>query len=113
VASVTYLDTDGAQQTVDPAIYTLISQVPAGDEPYLLLASGEQWPATNGQPNNITMTVVAGYGDASAVPSPIKSAMHIMLSQLYSSSRTGNAVAYELQDKVFNDLLRGYMRAWV
>lgn len=70
LSSITYSDEDDAPQTIDAADYTLDS------------ASGlarvrvtESWPYTNDILNNVTVTYVAGYANAAAVPEVIKTAI--------------------------------------
>lgn len=60
VASLKYLDVEGAEQTLDPADYYLDKITKPG---YIVPAAGKAWPATFGQINAIKVTVVCGYGD--------------------------------------------------
>jgi uncharacterized phiE125 gp8 family phage protein len=70
LTSITYTDEDEAPQTIDTADYTVDT------------ASGlskvrvtESWPYTNQILNNVTVTYVAGYASAAAVPEVIKTAI--------------------------------------
>lgn len=80
VTSVAYIDADGVAQTVDPGKYAVDT---SGGVIYP--AYGEQWPSTRAQRNAVTITYVAGYGAASAVPQVIKQAMLLLISELYEN----------------------------
>ena len=66
VTSITYLDGDGATQTVSADGYqALTTDVPAS----IVLQYGQSWPAARQDTEAITVTFVAGYGtDAANVP---------------------------------------------
>lgn len=74
--SVTYLDGDGAEQTLAASNYELIGDmvffVPEFDAPTLYEAS--EYP--------VTCTFAAGYGDAEDVPDPLKAAIKIDVAQM-------------------------------
>jgi len=66
VESVKYVDSDGAEQTLDPADYYADMITEPG---YIMPASGKAWPATANQVNSVTVDFTAGYGpDDSTVP---------------------------------------------
>lgn len=66
ISSVKYIDQDGAEQTLDPAAYTV-------DGEYLLPAYGTTWPATRMQAGAVKIEGTFGYGaDHNAVPSGIR-----------------------------------------
>ena len=79
VTSITYLDTDGATQTLaaDQYVVDAISQ-PAR----ISRAYNVDWPDTRVQNNAVKVRFVAGYGVASAVPQCIKSWMLIRIATL-------------------------------
>ncbi len=80
VTSVKYLDTAGAEQTLDAATY----RVDAVSEPgRIALDYGKSWPSTHPVINAVTVRFVAGYGAAAAVPEPIRQAILILLGELY------------------------------
>ena len=71
VTSIKYLDTDGVEQTLDAAYYRV-----TGTDPGLItLAEGSSWPSVQPVEEPVTVRIVAGYGDASAVPETTKGAM--------------------------------------
>lgn len=65
VSSITYVDTDGATQTLSAALY----QVDAYSQPGRIApAYDESWPDTREQLNAVTITFVAGVAAASVDP---------------------------------------------
>lgn len=93
LTSISYTDTAGATQTLDPSYYVVDDSV----EPVrLALAYGKAWPATLAQANSVSATYIIGYGTASAVPESIKAAMKLIIGDLYDSrSASLNAKVYE------------------
>lgn len=82
VTSITYVDIDGATQTLATDQYTVdASSVPARIEP----SYGNAWPSTRDQANAVTVRFVAGYGAASAVPACIKQWMALRIKTLYDN----------------------------
>lgn len=86
VSSITYVDTDGATQTVDAADYQVD---PYSDPPRIKPDYGSVWPATRSQFNAVTVTYVCGYADAAAVPQDLKSAMKLIVADLFSNRESG------------------------
>lgn len=80
VASVAYIDLDGDPQTVDPSLYTLDSRSTPGR---LTPAYNQSWPSTRHVDNAVTVTFVAGYGVASAVPAVTKTGILMLAAHLY------------------------------
>ncbi len=76
VQSIKYLDAAGDEQTVDPATYIV-------DEQHLIgrvrLAPGKTWPATLCDEAAVRIRFVAGYGNAAAVPAPLKQAILLLV----------------------------------
>lgn len=69
VSSVEYVDADGAEQGLAVDQYATDLQ---DAEAWILPADGLTWPATDDVINAVTVTFVAGYGDAAAVPKQLK-----------------------------------------
>lgn len=86
VTSVTYIDTAGAEQTLDPAGY----QVSAASLPGRIRpAYGATWPATRAQMDAVTVRFVCGYGaDWNAVPDAVRAALLLMTGDLYEHRET-------------------------
>lgn len=82
LTSITYVDTAGVTQTLDPTKY----QTDLATEPARILpAYGLYWPVVRPQLSAVTATYVAGYGLAPAVPDAIKHAMRILISHWYEN----------------------------
>ena len=82
VTSIAYVDGDGDDQTLDSANYTVHTNCEPGK---ITLAYGESWPSTRDQPDAVTVTFVAGYGAAAAVPAGIVAAIKLVLGDLYEN----------------------------
>lgn len=81
VTSITYIDEDGVQQTWDSSKYI----VDTGSEPARITpAYDEVWPSARDQINAVTITYVAGYGDAATdVPSDLIQAVKMLAAHWY------------------------------
>lgn len=79
IESVTYRDSDGNQQTLDPAVYTL--RVDDGGA-YVDLAPGQSWPAVASSVDAVSVTYEAGYDEA---PAPIRQAMLLLIGHWYDN----------------------------
>ena len=76
IESITYLDSDGAEQTLHPATYQVSTHRRPGR---VWLAYGESWPATLCDREVVTITFKAGFGDeASDVPPNLVHAMRML-----------------------------------
>lgn len=84
VNSVKYLDTDGVQQTLDAALYTVDTYSTPGR---IMPAYNEVWPDYRSQFNCIEVAYDCGYGDATAVPEWIKLAIKILVAHWYEHRR--------------------------
>lgn len=81
VTSITYLDTLGASQTLSTDIYTVDIKSEPGR---ISLRYGQTWPVTLVQNNAVTITFVAGYGDAEDVPNLAKRAIKMRAAHFYN-----------------------------
>jgi len=80
ILAITYLDSDGVEQTLDPATYQLDK---GRREVYL--NSGESWPNTLAQQNAVTVSYRAGYGASqSNVPRLIRQAILLMVGSWFT-----------------------------
>lgn len=80
VDSITYIDTGGVQQTLDPSTYL----VDLNDPARIMPAYGVVWPNTRQQINAVSVTYTVGYGTAAAsVPEGIKAWMKLRIGSLY------------------------------
>jgi len=82
VTSVSYVDNDGATQTLSTDVYT----VDANREPGMVYRSWNQnWPSIRTIRNAVTIRFVAGYGAASTVPDEIKAAIKMSVVDIYEN----------------------------
>jgi len=82
VTSITYVDSDGDTQTLADTVYDVDITVEPG---LVRLAYDQSWPTIRTTPNAITITYVAGYGDATDVPKGIRQAMLLLISNWYEN----------------------------
>lgn len=99
VSSLQYVNEAGALQTVPASLYDLLEDARGA---YLLLKSGEIWPASNpraAQP--VIATYIAGQS-AADVPPAIRVAILLMVGDLYANreSTAGAAVAVPMSTTV-------------
>lgn len=74
ITSVTYYDTDGAQQTLASSVYELCEDALG---PYVALKVGQAWPSTYARRDAVSVTFVAG-NDVADVPRPLKQAVQLL-----------------------------------
>lgn len=83
IESITYIDAEGVQQTLDPAAYVYdLDAAPVT----ILPAPGTCFPHARHQPGSIKVTFVAGYGDAEDVPADLKQAILYLVAH-YAENR--------------------------
>lgn len=83
VDSVTYIDDDGASQTLAASQYTVVART---NNSYLVPAFDVIWPTVRRVPNAITVRFVAGY---STVPEDLNRAVMILAGHYYETRETG------------------------
>lgn len=76
VAWIKYLDSNGTEQTIDPALYSVDAQHMVGR---VRPAYGQSWPATLADDGAVRIRFVAGYGTAAAVPQALKQAILLLV----------------------------------
>lgn len=80
ITSIKYQDSSNVEQTLDASDYVVdATSEPARVHPV------NAWPSTYVTPNAVTVRFVAGYGNASAVPEPIKTAIKLKVQALYDN----------------------------
>ncbi len=86
VSYIKYLDINGIQQTLNPALY-LVDLV--GN--CIVPAYGTVWPTVRNQLNSVEVDYICGYGDATNVPEAIKDALRFIVGQweVFQSSIEG------------------------
>lgn len=109
VTSVTYVDTDGNEQTLATSVYDVqANELP----PRITLAHDEFWPTARSVPNAITVTYTAGYGDPFDVPEPLKHAIRLLIGDMFLNREdtvTGTVVA---RLRAVDSLLAPYRVRW-
>ncbi len=105
VNSVEYKDLSGIQQTLAPNKYRLTN-----DEPnrILLPAYNETWPDTLDDIESIEIEITTGYGDADAVPAPIKQAIVMMVEEMYNNRGETIPLQFLTTNPVVQRLLAPY-----
>lgn len=80
VSSITYVDFEGTTQTLSSSLYTVdTAKKPARIVP----AYNQTWPQTRQHIQVVTVTYVAGFGAASAVPKKFKDAIKLIVQQKF------------------------------
>lgn len=88
VTSITYLDTDGASQTLATTVYG--TDLPTGPDARagrIYLKYQQVWPQTRDIPNAVTVRFVAGYAGTNPVPSSLKAAIKVLVATWYGPAR--------------------------
>lgn len=108
LGGVSYIDVDGAVQTMDPANYVVDT---FRDPPRVVVPYGTTWPTTRNQSGAVTVTYEAGYADAESVPAPIKHWMLLAIGAMYEhrESMTAGVQVYMLPETFTSWLLQPYM----
>lgn len=82
-AAVTYRDADDVEQTLSAALYEILEDDRSA---YLQLLTGFNAPdLSTARTTPIAVAFTAGYGDADAVPAPLKAAMLLIVGHLYEN----------------------------
>jgi uncharacterized phiE125 gp8 family phage protein len=83
VQSITFFDTTGAQQTVDPKIYNVDITTPRGR---IAPAFGQIWPIVQMRLESVVVTYIAGYGDGPGqVPEVLRLALKALALSWYEN----------------------------
>jgi len=91
VTSVQYVDTDGATQTWSNTLYTVDT---ASDIGRIRPNYDEDYPTTRGYKQDITITFVAGYGDAASdVPDTALTAIKLLASNWFENRESNAPIA--------------------
>jgi len=85
VDAITYL-VDGEEEDWNEAEYRIGW---AGRKPFITPAEGFDWPAADEREDAFRVAFTAGYADDEGVPSPLKSAILLMVGDLYAFRESG------------------------
>ena len=108
VTSIQYIDVDGATQTLATSEYTVDSD----SEPGRIVEAFEKaWPSTRDVINAVTLTFVAGYGNASTVPEEVKLAIKMLVGHWYEN-RESFALMAPREVPMATEHLLWPLRAW-
>lgn len=90
IESITYTDTNGDVQTLDPALYVYdLDASPVT----VRVAYGKSWPSAICQPGSVKVTFTAGYGTTGAdIPADLRAAMLLTIGNLYVNRESVSAV---------------------
>jgi uncharacterized phiE125 gp8 family phage protein len=93
VTKIEYLDLNDVTQTL-PVVYY---RVDADRSPGVIWRDKDYvWPTISDQPNAVTITYVAGYGAAAAVPARAKQAILLLVGHWYRSREAVGQVGSEI-----------------
>ena len=87
VTSITYIDVDGASQTLPTTEYTVDIKSAPGR---IVEAYGKAWPTTRPVINAVTVRFVAGYGLAVSVPKSIVQGMLMHIGHMFANRESVN-----------------------
>jgi len=87
ITSISYVDTDGATQTLAGSVYDARLY---GLAPTIVLKFNQVWPTIQ-MGSLITVTAVVGYGAAANVPSDLMHALKLLLGDFYQFRETAQA----------------------
>lgn len=110
IETITYRDTAGVEQTLDPAAYAVYTSALFGR---VAPAYGTAWPATRDVRDAVAIDFTAGYGAPSAVPQDIKHWMKICMGgwDAYREQIVTGLDVNELPRGMWDVLLDAY-RVW-
>ena len=112
ITSIVYVNTAGADVTLNPSLYTLDADLLPG---WVLPALGTTWPATREQANAVRVTFVSGYGnDAASVPPEVTQWLLQQVAAMYRNREAfaqGLTVA-ELPGRFVDGLLDAQRLYW-
>lgn len=83
ISSISYYDTDNAQQTLAASKYT--ARRSDATLPVVTPAPDEAWPETAGRPDAVTVTYQVGFADADSIPVDILDAILLMVADSYDN----------------------------
>lgn len=93
VVSITYVDANGATQTLDPSQYVAIVDGPV---PYIEPVFGVTWPIPRLQPACITIRFKAGYSTPGGTPEPVRMAILMLAGHFYNNREATSGDMIEL-----------------
>lgn len=112
ISSITYIDLAGDSQTWSNTLYSVSKPAGPQAEPgFIIPVFSESYPTTRAQWDAVTVTFVAGYGDASTdIPEGIRTGIALVAGDLYEN-REATVVGTIAQRLPILDRLIGAFRA--
>jgi uncharacterized phiE125 gp8 family phage protein len=112
VVSISYVDPNGASQTVPSTDYLVIAPTASPETPgFVTLAYGKDWPSTRDQINAVTIRAELGYASRDAVPASLRSAMLLLIGDLYEN-REAQSDALLQENRTVQRLLSPWVVSW-
>lgn len=108
VTGITYVDTDGATQTLSADVYTVDTDSEPGR---VYLAYNQSWPSTRTQPKAVEITYTCGYGGPCDVPRGLKMAMLLLIGGWYENRESVSIVDLKQVPLAVQALVSQYMIA--
>lgn len=105
VASIVYIDPDGAETTLPADQYALDATTSPG---WVLPAADSAWPATMDTANAVEIRFVCGYGSAADVPQAIRQWMLLQIGAMYRHREAVGPANAELAGRFVDRLLDPY-----
>ena len=112
VTSITYVDADGASQTLSSSVYTVDTDSEPGR---VYLAYDQTWPVTRDIRHSVTITYVAGYSSSgdidvqrAAIPDGVKHICRLFAASMWEHREA--RLDYQTYDNVAAECLIGAFR---
>lgn len=109
VSSIAYVDSAGDAQTLSTDVYSTRLY---GLTPQVFLKADQSWPDIE-EGSLITVTAVAGYGAATAVPASLAAATKLVLSDLFTfreTAQVGSVAGVIPSSATVDNLIANYRR---
>lgn len=104
--SLTYMDADGATQTLSTASYVTVS---SRRPPFIVPATGTTWPVTYDHPEAVTVSFNAGFA---TIPADIVAAVKLRLATLYEHREEIVVGTIQADLSIGSRVLLGKYRLW-
>jgi uncharacterized phiE125 gp8 family phage protein len=113
IDAITYIDPDGATQTLAPTEYQVFA-LGSVEGAKLRPAFGKSWPSIRNVPEAVTITFTAGFGDdPDDIPEPIRTAIKLRVGHLFEhrgSAAIGSGFIARTSDEA-EELIRNH-KTW-
>ncbi|WP_297842912.1 phage head-tail connector protein [uncultured Roseibium sp.] len=95
VEAITYYDVDNVEQTFGAANYRLLKD---DESAWIETVSGVDWPRVYDRSDAFSVSFVAGYGAASAVPVELVQAARLLVAHWYENRENSAVAMHEMTD---------------